>query len=65
MPKISQNLTIAILCTSVLNSAAFALPLKAKLLADAPNFYISYYSPADVATQVGYQASQGIHSTII
>lgn len=29
------------------------------------NFYISYYSPADVTTQASYQQSKGVNSTII
>ena len=65
MIKIGQAINIAFFSSTLLSGYSFALPLKDKLTDEPSNFYISYYSPADVSTQASYQASKGVNSTII
>ncbi len=65
MLKITQLNKTALFFFTLLSGTTLALPLKHPIQEGSANFYISYYSPADVVTQVGYQLSKGINSTII
>ena len=56
---------IAIFCSAAIFEEAYALPLNLANTAEGTNFYISYYSPADVATQISFQTKNGVNSTII
>ena len=65
MKPITTIVKIATFCSVTLVGQANALPLKIANTDEATNLYISYYSPADVATQISFQAKNGVNSTII
>jgi len=63
MRKTSLAIQMAMLSSIASIGCSHALPVPLKN--DTTNFYISYYSPADVTTQVTYQKGVGVNSTII
>ena len=65
MKPITTIVKIATFCSAAMMGHAYALPLKIANADNLTNFYISYYSPADVATQISFQAKNGVDSTII
>ncbi|MCX7090757.1 MAG: glycoside hydrolase family 18 protein [Legionellales bacterium] len=65
MKPIIATVNIVTFCSVAFVGSACAVPLKKTNADDVTNFYISYYSPADVATQISYQAKNGVNSTII
>lgn len=65
MNKVNTITTIMALCSAVMAGYANALPLNLKSSDESTNFYISYYSPSDVATQISFQAKNAVNSTII
>lgn len=65
MEPITKFVNIAMFCSAAIAGHAYALPLNIANADEVTNFYISYYSPADVATQISFQAKNGVNSTII